>query len=92
MTARNKLLDLKDSIEEQYPNTEVILSTLTKRTNDPILEQKVNTVNGLSLGSSLNVVNNNNISHFHLNRSRLHLKYAGTALIAKNFIEKIRSL
>ena len=44
-TVRNKLLGLKDSIEEQYPNTEVILSTLTKRMDDPILEQKVNKVN-----------------------------------------------
>ena len=44
-TVRNKLLGLKDSIEEQYPNTEVILSTLTKRTDDPILKQKVNKVN-----------------------------------------------
>ena len=91
-TLRNKLLDLKDSIEEQFSNTEVMLSTLTKRTDDPILEQKVNKVNGLLLDSSLDVVNNNNISHFHLNRSKLHLKYAGTALIAKNFIDKIRTL
>ena len=83
--------DLKDSTEEQYPNTEV-KSTLTKRTDDPILEEKVNKVNGLLLGSGLNVVNNNKISHFHMNRSKLHLKYAGTALIAENFIDKIRSL
>ena len=91
-TVRNKLLGLKDSIEEQYPNTAVILSTLTKRTYDPILEQKVNKVISFLLGPGLNVVNNNNISHFYLNRSKLHLNYAGTALIAKNFIDKIRSL
>ena len=91
-TVKNKLLGLKDSIEEQYPNTEVMLSTLTKRTDDLILEQKVNKVNSFLLGSGLNVVNNNNISYFHLNRSKLHLKYAGTALIAKNFIDKIPSL
>ena len=60
-TLRNKLLGLKDSIEEQYPNTEVILSTLYKRTDDPILEQKVNKVNSFLLGSGLNVVNNNDI-------------------------------
>ena len=59
-TVRNKLLDLKDSIEEQYPNTEVILSTLTMRTDDPILKQKVSKVNGLLLGPGLNVINNNN--------------------------------
>ena len=52
----------------------------------------MNKVNGLLLGSGLNVVNNNNIDHFHLNRSKLHLKYVGTALIAMNFIDKIRSL
>ena len=91
-TVRNKLLGLKDSIEEQYPNTEVILSTLTKRTDDPILEQKIDKVNSFLLGSGLNVVNNNNISHFHLNRSKLRLKYAGTALTAKNFIDKIRQI
>ena len=42
--------------------------------------------------SGLNVVNNNNINHFHLNRSKLHLKYAGTAFIAKNFYRPDTSL
>ena len=63
MTVRHKLLTLKDNIEQKHPNTAVILSTLTLRTDDRSLEQKVRDVNQLLITSWLDAVNNDNLRH-----------------------------
>ena len=89
ITVKNKLLKLKDNIEQKHPNTAVILSTLTPRTDDRLLEQKVRDVNELLINSGVDILNNDNVKYHHLNRSKLHLKYSGAALLAKNFIAKI---
>ena len=84
---KDKLLDLKERIEELHPNTNVILST-----DNPELESRAKQVNELLFRSGIDIVNNDNIKHYHLNNSKLHLKHTGTAVSAKKFIEKIRSL
>ena len=91
MTVRNKLLALKDNIEQKHPNTTVI-STLTPRTDDRSLGQKVRDVNELLINFGINIVNNDNVKHHLLNRSKLHLKYSGAAILAKKFIAKIRNI
>ena len=61
IAVRNKLLTLKDNIEQKHPNTAVILSTLTPRTDDRLLEQKVRDVNELLINSGVDIVNNDNV-------------------------------
>ena len=89
---RNKLLTLKDNIEQKHSNTAVILSTLRPKTDDRLLEQKVGDVNELLINSGVDIVNNDNVKYHNLNRSKLHLKYSRAALLAKNFIAKIRNI
>ena len=84
MITKDKLLDLKERIEELHPNTNVILSTLTLRTDNPELESRANQVNELLFRFGIDIVNNDNIKHYHLNNSKLHLKHTGTAVLAKN--------
>ena len=67
MTVKNKLLTLKYNIEQKYPNTAVILSTLTPRTDDRLLEQKVRDVNELLINSGVDIVNNDNVKHIYQN-------------------------
>ena len=73
MITKDKLLDLKERIEELHPNTNVILSTLTLRTDNPELESRAKQVNELLFRSGIDIVNNDNIEHYHLNNSDLVL-------------------
>ena len=59
---------------------------------DRSLEQKVRDVNELLINSWVDIVNNDNVKHHHLNRSKLHLKYSGAARLAKKFIAKIHNI
>ena len=70
------------------------VSLLLTRWDNEDLDMKVKQVNDIllrTLPSAINVIENNNKSHHHLNNSSLHLSRRGDAALARNFIEYIRN-
>ena len=65
MITKDKLLDLKERMEELHPNTDAILSTLTLRTDNPESKSKAKQANELLFRSGIDIVNNDNIKHYH---------------------------
>ena len=70
------------------------VSLLLTRSDDEDLDMKVKQVNDIlfrTLPSAIKVIEHNNISHHHLNKSGLHLNRRGDAALARNFIGYIRN-
>ena len=88
----DKICSLKDIIEELTPETRVIGSSLTVRTDFQGAIQKIEEVNHILSRSLRNMINNRNIDRFHLNSSKLHLNKSGDTELAKNFISYMRNL
>ena len=91
-TLADKICSLKDFIEELSPETRVIVSSLTVRTDFQGAIQKVEEVNHILSRSLRNMINNRNIARFYLNSSKLHLNKSGDTKLAKNFISYMRNL
>ena len=85
----HNLIDLKSLINEISPDTVVIFSTLTLRTDSNNLMNKVTEVN-ICLQSSCKkhnteLVDNSNIDKRGLSAKGLHLNMSGTTRLAMNF-------
>ena len=87
-----KILSVKELVNKMSPRTEVIISSLTTRTDRMELHQKVKEVNNILFSHNLNIIGNSNVKSHHLNKSKLHLNKSGDATLAHNFRMKIRSL
>ena len=82
----------KRVVNKLSSRTEVIISSLTTRTDHMELHQKVKEVNNILFSHNLNIINNSKVKSHHLNRSKLHLNKSDNATLAHNFRMKIRSL
>ena len=87
-----KILSVKRLVNKLSPRTEIIISSLTTRTDRMELHQKAKEVNNILFSHNLNIVDNSNVNSHHLNTSKLHLNKSGDATLAYNFRMKIRSL
>ena len=82
----NNLIDLKSLINEISPDTAVIFSTLTLRTDSNNLMKKVTEVNiCLQNSCKKHNIDNSNIDKRGLSAKGLHLNMSGTTRLAMNF-------
>ena len=80
------LKDIEQILNAKSPNTQVIISNLTTRTDHgEVGASKVRSTNSLILKSGMPCVSHNNITNDHLNGSKLHLNGQGTIEMSKNF-------
>ena len=85
------LLDLKTYIEDQVPGVRVILSTPTIRSDNNIAAKILEQVTGILKSKSVEIIDNNNIDKTGLGQRGLHLNMKGTARLAMNYIDFLKS-
>ena len=82
----NLISALGQEIEKQQPKTNLVLSELIIRNDDPKLNMKIKDLNDkLTQVCKNNLIIHKNILPNHLNESGLHLTRQGTACLVKNF-------
>ena len=86
----DKLLKLKTLIKETLPETEVILSTPTIRSDNGKRALTVRNLCGHLLNLNMDILDNRNITNKYLGHKALHLNKAGSTRLAKNIIHKLR--
>ena len=86
----NKLLPLKKFIYTELPESNVILSNITDRSDNGIVRLKISNNNVYSL--KIDTIDNGNISSKHFNVSGLHLNRHGKGKLTMNLIIKLREL
>ena len=86
----NKLLPLKKFIYTELPESNVIFSNITDRSDNGIVRLKISNINVYSL--KIDTIDNGNISSKHFNGSGLHLNRHGKGKLAMNLIIKLREL
>ena len=90
-----RIADLGRNIVADSPSTKVTISSLTCRTDDRLLNDKVVQVNSyLSTLCSQNdwtILSHSNITTTHLNASGLHLNHRGTDNLSSNFSKHINN-
>ena len=87
------LLKLQEFIISQLPECHVIISSPVNRLDDPkkaVVIRNVNVV--LKNMSEIELIDNSNITVKHLGKRKLHLNLSGSSMLARNILEKLRSL
>ena len=87
------LLKLQEFIISQLPECQVIISSPVNRLDDPnkaVVIRNVNVV--LKNMSEIELIDNSNITVKHLGKRKLHLNLSGSSMLARNILEKLRSL
>ena len=87
------LLKLQKFIISQLPECQVIISSPVNRLDDPkkaVVIRNVNVV--LKNMSEIELIDNNNTTVKHLGKRKLHLNLSGSTMLARNILEKLRSL
>ena len=83
-------------IKEASPNTAVGISALLVRNDNHELAVKVNLVNnilrGYSINANISYLGNANINSSHLNSRGLHLNSIGSSILQDNFREFANNL
>ena len=88
----DNIIKLTDDIKNK--GIRCTVSSLVVRADSELLKSAVIDVNNVlrdSLPQDVNFVEHSNITHYHLNNSRLHLNRRGDAALAHNIIQHIRS-
>ena len=85
-----EIITLLSSIERDATNTDVVLSSLTARSDDEQLAIQVEEVNSTLRDFCHQnqwkiIAHSNIVAEHHLNRSGLHLNRIGTSRLARNF-------
>ena len=80
-----KLLDLKKSIENTLPQSNVVISNLITRTDNSKASLTVVKTNELLHGLQIDIIDNGNITSNDLNKGGLHLNLRGLGNLAINF-------
>ena len=91
-----EIIDLVSWAKSAAPGTEVVLSSLTARSDDDQLATQVEEVNSnLKQFCRQNkwkmIVHSNITAEHHLNRSGLHLNKVGTSRLARNFLDFLKN-
>ena len=86
----DKLLKLKTLIKETLPETEVIFSTPTIRSDNGKAALTVRNLCDHLLELNMDILDNRDITNKHLDRKGLHLNKAGCTCLAKNIIHKLQ--
>ena len=91
-----EIIDLVSWAKSAAPGTEVVLSSLTARSDDDQLATQVEEVNSnLKKFCRQNkwkmIVHSNITAEHHLNRSGLHLNKVGTSRLARNFLDFLKN-
>ena len=88
---QGNLLKSKALGNEKLPQCKVWLSTLILRTDNGKATLTVSQLVNHLLNLNIDVIDNRNIKSRHLSRKGLHLNDSGSKLLARNFLEKIKS-
>ena len=91
-----EIIDLVSWAKSAAPGTEVVLSSLTARSDDDQIATQVEEVNSnLKKFCRQNkwkmIVHSNITAEHHLNRSGLHLNKVGTSRLARNFLDFLKN-
>ena len=87
-----KLQEVRDTIQREFPETKVIVSTLIVRNDFDNAGEKIDEVNSLIYQSGMEFIDHPNITLEHLNGSKLHLNRSGDIQLSKNFVEFLITL
>ena len=85
-----KLLDLKKSIENTLPQSNVVISNLITRTDNSKASLTVVKTNELLHGLQIDIIDDGNITSNDLNKGGLHLNLRGLDNLAINFITNFK--
>ena len=87
------LTKLQEQIHATLPECKVILSSPINRLDDPQKAVTIRNVNVILKNmSQIHLLNNDNISIKHLGKRKLHLNLSGSSMLARNILDKLRSL
>ncbi|CAB3999768.1 Hypothetical predicted protein [Paramuricea clavata] len=88
-----KIIDLANDLKKQHSSVEIAISSIIHRTDDTLLNSKVDKVNESleksCVDNNFGFICNNNIKHDCLNVGGLHLILKGTINLAANFRKHI---
>ena len=85
-----KLLDLKKFIEKTLPESNVVISNLTTRTDNGKASLTVIKTNEHLHGLQIDIIDNENITSNELNKGGLPLNLRGLGKLVINFIRRIK--
>ena len=92
-TIADDLLKLQKFIQSILPECLVIISSPINRLDDNKKAITIRNVNVILKNiAEINLIDNNNITAKHLGKRKLHLNLSGSSMLARNFLEKLRSL
>ena len=91
----DEIIDLISWTKSASPETEVVLSSLTARTDEDRLANQVEEVNSIlkkfcHRNQWKMIAHSNITAEQHLNRNGLHLNKTGTSRLASNFLDFIK--
>ena len=90
-----RIADLGHSIVAESHTTKVRISSLTCRSDNILLNDKVVQVNSYlntyARQNGWSILSNSNVTTSHLNASGLHLNISGTNILSSNFSKHINS-
>ena len=86
----NQLINLKEYIENELPNSMVTLSLPMMRVDNTKANKVLVAVNNAIRKMSIDIMNNDNIKREHLGRLGLHLNFYGNTKFSANLLSKIK--
>ena len=87
------LFKLQQFIMSQLPKCHVNISFPISRLEDFKKAVTIRNINVIIKNmSGINLIDNSNITSKHLGKKKLHLNLSGSTMLARNFLEKLRSL
>ena len=86
----NKLIRLKSFIQENWPDSEIIISTPTLISDNGKVTLRVRQLTNRLINLKIDIIDDRNIIGKHLSRRSLHLNQSGSNLLTKNIISKLR--
>ena len=86
------LLQLKSEVKKFNPESEVIISTPTTRTDNGKASYTLHKVNKHLNELNVSIVDNNNIKAGDLGKKGLHLSKTGKGKLAKNVVSRLKQI
>ena len=88
----NEMLQLKEHIEKELPESIIIISFPTIRTDNKKADYALTNLRESLSILNINSIDNSNINESHLSKAGLHLNEKGKGKLAMNYISYIRHL
>ena len=83
---------LCDWILSSIPDCNIIVSEIVRREDKKFLNGKISEFNRALKTMNLDILRQQNITSTHLSKKGLHLNFEGNRQLAKNIIEKLRTI